>query len=146
MRGYQVRCVHQTLFWFQRRFPPYACKFLEMCLMIIADQGPAVSGAHNTIVCARVGKDLVNSLVSGLLTSLDRFGGALDGAARQFTEALDSELIANDYQGQEGGCLDHGHRAQGEEHQQPRQEGHSHQRVCQAELPHHTPLGLRKGG
>ena len=41
------------LLWFQRRLPPYACKFLEMCLMITADHGPAVSGAHNTIVCAR---------------------------------------------------------------------------------------------
>jgi hypothetical protein len=36
--------------------------------MITADHGPAVSGAHNTIVCARAGKDLVSSLVSGLLT------------------------------------------------------------------------------
>ena len=53
---------------FQRRLPPYACSFLEMCLMITADHGPAVSGAHNTIVCARAGKDLVSSLVSGLLT------------------------------------------------------------------------------
>ena len=57
-----------SLLWFQRRLPPYACKFLEMCLMITADHGPAVSGAHNTIVCARAGKDLVSSLVSGLLT------------------------------------------------------------------------------
>lgn len=39
-----------------------------MCLMVTADHGPAVSGAHNTIVCARAGKDLVSSLVSGLLT------------------------------------------------------------------------------
>jgi hypothetical protein len=36
--------------------------------MVTADHGPAVSGAHNTIVCARAGKDLVSSLVSGLLT------------------------------------------------------------------------------
>jgi len=86
-----------SLLWFQRRLPPYACKFLEMCLMITADHGPAVSGAHNTIVCARAGKDLVSSLVSGLLTIGDRFGGALDGAARQFTEAFDSGLIANDF-------------------------------------------------
>ena len=28
----------------------------------------AVSGAHNTIVTARAGKDLISSLVSGLLT------------------------------------------------------------------------------
>ena len=65
--------------------------------MITADHGPAVSGAHNTIVCARAGKDLVSSLVSGLLTIGDRFGGALDGAAAQFTEAFDSGLTANDF-------------------------------------------------
>jgi ATP citrate (pro-S)-lyase len=57
-----------SLLWFQRCLPPYACKFFEMCLMVTADHGPAVSGAHNTIVCARAGKDLVSSLVSGLLT------------------------------------------------------------------------------
>jgi Citrate synthase len=57
-----------SLLWFQRQLPPYVCKFLEMSLMVTADHGPAVSGAHNTIVCARAGKDLVSSLVSGLLT------------------------------------------------------------------------------
>ena len=36
--------------------------------MVTADHGPAVSGSHNTIVCARAGKDLVSSLASGLLT------------------------------------------------------------------------------
>jgi len=79
-----------SLLWFQRRLPTYACKFIEMCLMVTADHGPAVSGAHNTIVCARAGKDLVSSLVSGLLTIGDRFGGALDAAARQFSEAYDA--------------------------------------------------------
>ncbi|XP_065166954.1 ATP-citrate synthase isoform X2 [Atheta coriaria] len=81
-----------SLLWFQRCLPSYVCKFFEMCLMVTADHGPAVSGAHNTIVCARAGKDLVSSLVSGLLTIGDRFGGALDGAARQFSEAYDSGL------------------------------------------------------
>lgn len=57
-----------SLLWFQRSLPAYVCKFFEMCLMVTADHGPAVSGAHNTIVCARAGKDLVSSLVSGLLT------------------------------------------------------------------------------
>jgi ATP citrate (pro-S)-lyase len=85
------------LLWFQRRLPPYACKFLEMCLMITADHGPAVSGAHNTIVCARAGKDLVSSLVSGLLTIGDRFGGALDEAASMFSEAFDSGIIPMDF-------------------------------------------------
>jgi ATP citrate (pro-S)-lyase len=50
-------------------------------LMVLADHGPAVSGAHNTIVTARAGKDLVSSVVAGLLTVGPRFGGALDGEA-----------------------------------------------------------------
>lgn len=62
---------------------------INVCWQVTADHGPAVSGAHNTIVCARAGKDLVSSLVSGLLTIGDRFGGALDSAARQFSEAYD---------------------------------------------------------
>lgn len=64
-----------------------------MCLMVTADHGPAVSGAHNTIVCARAGKDLVSSLVSGLLTIGDRFGGALDGAAKTFSDAYDKGTV-----------------------------------------------------
>ena len=60
--------------------------------MVTADHGPAVSGAHNTIVCARAGKDLVSCLASGLLTIGERFGGALDGAAKQFSEAYDAGL------------------------------------------------------
>ncbi|KRZ96596.1 ATP-citrate synthase, partial [Trichinella sp. T8] len=60
-----------SLLWFRRRLPDYAFKFIEMCLIVTADHGPAVSGAHNTIVCARAGKDLVSSLVSGLLTIIN---------------------------------------------------------------------------
>ncbi|XP_042203092.1 ATP-citrate synthase-like isoform X2 [Homarus americanus] len=86
-----------SLLWFQRRLPTYATTFLEMCLMVTADHGPAVSGAHNTIVCTRAGKDLVSSLVSGLLTIGDRFGGALDGAARQFSEAFDKGLLPMEF-------------------------------------------------
>ncbi|KAF5292657.1 hypothetical protein FQR65_LT11209 [Abscondita terminalis] len=86
-----------SLLWFQRCLPPYVCKFFEMCLMVTADHGPAVSGAHNTIVCARAGKDLVSSLVSGLLTIGDRFGGALDGAARQFSEGYDAGMHPTEF-------------------------------------------------
>ena len=57
-----------ALLWFQREMPTYFCKFMELCLIVTADHGPAVSGAHNTIVAARAGKDLVSSLASGLLT------------------------------------------------------------------------------
>ncbi|XP_053119996.1 ATP-citrate synthase isoform X3 [Hemicordylus capensis] len=85
------------LLWFQRRLPKYACHFIEMCLMVTADHGPAVSGAHNTIVCARAGKDLVSSLTSGLLTIGDRFGGALDAAAKMFSKAFDSGIIPMEF-------------------------------------------------
>lgn len=38
--------------------------------MLCADHGPCVSGAHNSIVTARAGKDLVSCLVSGMLWPL----------------------------------------------------------------------------
>ena len=48
--------------------PKYFTEFLELCLVLTADHGPAVSGAHNTIVATRANKDLVSALCSGLLT------------------------------------------------------------------------------
>ncbi|KAJ2073333.1 ATP citrate lyase subunit 1 [Coemansia sp. S155-1] len=86
-----------SLLWFKRRLPAYACKFIEMVLMLTADHGPAVSGAHNTIVTARAGKDLVSALCSGLLTIGDRFGGALDGAADLFSSAYDKGLTPRQF-------------------------------------------------
>ena len=59
---------------------------MELALIVTADHGPAVSGAHNTIVSARAGKDLVSSLCSGLLTIGPRFGGALNEAEEQFSD------------------------------------------------------------
>mmetsp|Transcript_30290 Transcript_30290/g.70695 ORF Transcript_30290/g.70695 Transcript_30290/m.70695 type:complete len:1129 (-) Transcript_30290:374-3760(-) len=81
-----------SLLWFKRRLPKYATKFIEMVLMLTADHGPAVAGAHNTIITARAGKDMVSSLVSGLLTIGPRFGGAVDGAAEAFSAAVDAGL------------------------------------------------------
>ena len=85
------------LLWFQKRLPDFATKFIEMCMIVTADHGPAVSGAHNTIVCARAGKDLVSSLTSGLLTIGPKFGGALDGAAEMFTAAFDQGLLPMEF-------------------------------------------------
>merc|ERR1719428_1103562 len=81
-----------SLLWFRRQLPKTCTKFIEMILMVTADHGPAVSGAHNTIVTARAGKDLVSALCSGLLTIGPRFGGALDDAAKMFAEASDSGI------------------------------------------------------
>jgi succinyl-CoA synthetase alpha subunit len=78
-----------SILWFKKLLPKYATKFIEMAIMVTADHGPAVSGAHNTIVATRAGKDLISSLVSGMLTIGPRFGGAVDGAAQMFSEAYD---------------------------------------------------------
>lgn len=86
-----------SLLWFRRRLPPFASKFLEMVLMLTADHGPAVSGAMNTIITTRAGKDLISALVSGLLTIGSRFGGALDGAAEEFTKAFDQGLSPREF-------------------------------------------------
>merc|ERR1719414_56622 len=86
-----------SLLWFRRQLPKECTKFIEMILMVTADHGPAVSGAHNTIVTARAGKDLVSALCSGLLTIGPRFGGALDDAARMFADAHDSGVSPKDF-------------------------------------------------
>ena len=77
-----------SLLWFRRLLPKYCLEFLEMVIMLTADHGPAVSGAMNTIITTRAGKDLISSLVSGLLTIGPRFGGALDDSAREFSNAF----------------------------------------------------------
>jgi len=68
-----------------------------MVLMLTADHGPAVSGAMNTIVATRAGKDLISSLASGLLTIGSRFGGALDEAAAMFSQARDTGLTPREF-------------------------------------------------
>ncbi|KAL1334935.1 hypothetical protein AAHE18_11G213100 [Arachis hypogaea] len=54
------------LLWFKRSLPRYCTQFIEICIILCADHGPCVSGAHNAIVTARAGKDLVSCLVSGI--------------------------------------------------------------------------------
>ncbi|CAL9064771.1 unnamed protein product [Musa banksii] len=106
-RGYGVGDVI-SLLWFKRSLPRYCTQFIEICIMLCADHGPCVSGAHNTIVTARAGKDLVSSLVSGilchkiimntgLLTIGPRFGGAIDDAARYFKDAYDKGLAPYEF-------------------------------------------------
>ena len=86
-----------SILWFKRQFPLYASKFIEMTIMVTADHGPAVSGAHNAIVAARAGKDLMSSVASGMLTIGPRFGGAIDGAAQSFSNAFDRGLTPAEF-------------------------------------------------
>jgi ATP citrate (pro-S)-lyase len=62
--------------------------FADYTLRLLVDHGPYVSGAINTIVTARAGRDLVSSLAAGLLTIGPRFGGAINGAAAAWVEGV----------------------------------------------------------
>jgi len=89
--GFSVGDV-MSILWFKKRYPRWAVDFLETVLKTVADHGPAVSGAHNAKVTARAGKDVISSLIAGLLTIGPRFGGAIDGAAKYFKYANDNDM------------------------------------------------------
>lgn len=80
------------LLWFKRELPDFAQQYIEMVIKLTADHGPAVSGAHNAIITARAGKDLMSALASGILTIGPRFGGAVSDAAKYFREAMHKEM------------------------------------------------------
>lgn len=69
----------------------------QVSTMVAAGNEHLVGLAHDTIVTPRVGKDLVSSLASGLLTIGPRFGGALDEAAAIFTDASDAGVDAEQF-------------------------------------------------
>ncbi|HIC44427.1 MAG TPA: ATP citrate synthase [Sulfurimonas sp.] len=86
-----------SLLWFKKRYPSWATDFIETVIKTVADHGPAVSGAHNCKVTARAGKDVISSLVTGLLTIGPRFGGAIDDAARYFKYANDNGMTPKEF-------------------------------------------------
>ena len=59
-------------------------EFFKTVFLLSVDHGPQVSGALNTIITARAGKGLVDSLAAGLMAIGPRFGGALSGAAEEW--------------------------------------------------------------
>lgn len=60
--------------------------------LLSVDHGPQVSGALNTIVTARAGKGIVDSLAAGLMTIGPRFGGAVSDAAREWFDGVSKGL------------------------------------------------------
>lgn len=76
-------------------------KRLEECVDFIlrqlVDHGPYVSGAVNTIIASRAGKDLVSSLSAGLLTIGPRFGGAINQAAVNWLDGVTSNKNPYDF-------------------------------------------------
>lgn len=70
---------------------------VENIFELLIDHGGHVSGAVNTMVTARAGKDMVSSLAAGLLTIGPRFGGAVNEAARAWHEGVTSGESAAAY-------------------------------------------------
>jgi len=82
--------------WLNIKLDDWSSNFIEKILVLMADHGPAVSGAQNTIITARAGKNLIESLTAGLLTIGPKFGGAISAAANDFYDAyLADESPAN---------------------------------------------------
>lgn len=78
--------------WFENQLDKTGMDFLELCLKLTADHGPAVVTSHNAITTARAGKDLVSSVVSGLLTIGPRHGGAINDAAKWQFECVANQI------------------------------------------------------
>lgn len=69
----------------------------EAIFELLIDHGGNVSGAVNTMITARAGKDLVSSLAAGLLTVGPRFGGAVNEAAKTWLEGVESGKAAPEF-------------------------------------------------
>lgn len=74
-----------------------AIEFTDYVLRLLVDHGPYVSGAVNTIVAARAGKDLVSSLTAGLLTIGPRFGGAINASAGGWLSGVQNGVTAQQF-------------------------------------------------
>lgn len=68
----------------------HTVELVREIFLLSVDHGPQVSGALNTIVTARAGKGVVDSLAAGLMTIGPRFGGAVSDAAREWFDGVAS--------------------------------------------------------
>ena len=74
-----------------------AIDFTDLVLRMLVDHGPYVSGAVNTIVTARAGRDLVSGLTAGLLTVGPRFGGAINAASMGWIDGVTNGMTAKEF-------------------------------------------------
>lgn len=80
-----------------RHVSPVTAALVENIFELLIDNGGQVSGAVNTMITARAGKDMVSSLAAGLLTIGPRFGGAVNEAARTWIAGIASAQSAVDF-------------------------------------------------
>ncbi len=74
-----------------------AVEFVDYVFKLLMDHGPYVSGALNTIVAARAGKDLISSLTAGIMTIGPRFGGAINAAAGEWLRGVKDDVSAQEF-------------------------------------------------
>lgn len=88
--------------------------FVDMVFAQLIDHGPHVSGAVNAMITTRAGRDMSSALATGVLTVGDRFGGAINGAAKVWHEAVSHDTVADqlvaDYSKRREYILGIGHR------------------------------------
>ncbi|MHA2156324.1 MAG: citrate/2-methylcitrate synthase [Candidatus Hodarchaeales archaeon] len=85
------------ILWFKKELPKFAQDYIEIVIKLTSDHGPAVSGAHNAIVTARAGKDLMSALATGILTIGPRFGGAISDTAKYIKLAMDKKMAPQEF-------------------------------------------------
>ncbi len=72
-------------------------EFTDLVMKLLVDNGPSVSGAANTIITARAGKDMVSALCAGLLAVGKRFGGAVNEAAINWIRGVENGISPEDF-------------------------------------------------
>lgn len=63
-------------------------QFADLVFSLLIDHGGHVSGAVNTMITARAGRDMATSLSAGLLTIGSRFGGSVNAAAEAWLSGV----------------------------------------------------------
>jgi succinyl-CoA synthetase alpha subunit len=72
-------------------------EFSDFVFKLLMDNGPYQSGAVNTMITARAGRDMVSAVSSGLLTIGPRFGGATNDAAKNWFRGVTHNLQPYDF-------------------------------------------------
>jgi ATP citrate (pro-S)-lyase len=70
--------------------------FADTIFSELIDHGPHVSGAVNTIITTRAGRDMGSALATGVLTIGDRFGGAMNNAGKVWFESVSHGTTAQE--------------------------------------------------
>ncbi len=71
-------------------------EFTELAYSLLIDHGAEPSGAVNTMITARAGRDMGASIASGILTVGDRFGGAINEAASTWFDSVRNDVSINE--------------------------------------------------